>query len=107
MSTQAEKFIRHLLGVDPRNSYDASSQRARVYMQPETDASALFLLDPRAVSAYLKKLETDAGSLWPEAPMDLRTYRLLSIHLMESVRDDPDEVFEVTPAGVTSPRHRE
>lgn len=62
--------------------------------------SALFSLDQEKVVAYLDELTGTVGSLWPEAPTDLRTYRLLSIHLMESVGDDPNEVFEVGPGGI-------
>lgn len=101
MSSQTERFIHHLLQVDPRNSYNPQSHQARVFLQSGTDESALFHLDPEAVTAYLEKLTIDAASLWPEAPPDLRAFRLLSLHLMETVRGDPDEVFQVTPIGVS------
>lgn len=102
MSLSAADFVAHLLDVDRRNSYDADSRRARVYVLPSDDAYAVFELDPEDVVARLLHLESEVGSLWPEVPLDVRARRLLSIHLMECVREGSDEVFRVTPTGIVS-----
>lgn len=102
MSPSAADFVSHLLEVDRRNSFDAASHRARVFVLPGDDASAVFELKPENVVARLRRLESEVGSLWPEAPLDVRTYRLLSLHLIESVREGGDELFRVTPAGIVS-----
>ena len=51
MSPSAADFVAHLLDVDRRNSYDADSHRARVYVLPSDDAYAVFELDPEDVPA--------------------------------------------------------
>lgn len=102
MSPSAADFVAHLLDVDRRNSYDADSRRARVYVLPSDDACAVFELDPEDVVARLLHLESEVGSLWPEVPLDVRARRLLSIHLMECVREGSDEVFRVRPTGIIS-----
>ncbi|GAA3663782.1 hypothetical protein GCM10022202_27050 [Microbacterium marinilacus] len=94
-----DRFVQHLRAVDGRNSGDRESGRLVVF-EEGSPRHASFLTTTDDLGAHLSALAEDAQLIWPEATSELAAFRLLSIHLQESLSPGGPDPRRLTADGI-------
>jgi hypothetical protein len=94
-----ERFIAHLISVDDRNTIDRSGG-IRVHGMGDPPNAAIFLVSRGALEARLPTLVDGGAAIWHGVDPETAAFRLLSIHMMETVDSlEPHRAYRLTIDG--------
>ncbi|WP_058235031.1 hypothetical protein [Devriesea agamarum] len=94
-----DRFVQHLRAVDSRNSGDYETGRLTVF-EEGSSLHAIFLTSPADLQHRLSMLSEDALRIWPESTSEIAAFRLLSIHLEESLSTGRSYTYRLGRDGI-------